>query len=123
MIRRPPRSTRTDTLFPYTTLLRSEGKYPPPPAADFRTGMQASACVGTVEVQHACVWATGAPIRHSRLKPHVDNMPSHPLSSRPVTCAIPVTRSAARESVVWEKWVSGRVVLGGRRINKKKNKH
>src|SRR3546814_9925839 len=24
MIRRPPRSTRTDTLFPYTTLLRSE---------------------------------------------------------------------------------------------------
>src|SRR3546814_1821665 len=26
MIRRPPRSTRTDTLFPYTTLFRSEGK-------------------------------------------------------------------------------------------------
>src|SRR3546814_2470230 len=24
MIRRPPRSTRTDTLFPYTTLFRSE---------------------------------------------------------------------------------------------------
>src|SRR3546814_8728489 len=27
MIRRPPRSTRTDTLFPYTTLFRSTGKY------------------------------------------------------------------------------------------------
>src|SRR3546814_11911147 len=27
MIRRPPRSTRTDTRFPYTTLFRSEGKY------------------------------------------------------------------------------------------------
>src|SRR3546814_205805 len=26
MIRRPPRSTRTDTLFPYTTLFRSQGK-------------------------------------------------------------------------------------------------
>src|SRR3546814_6820014 len=26
MIRRPPRSTRTDTLFPYTTLFRSIGK-------------------------------------------------------------------------------------------------
>src|SRR3546814_5844954 len=26
MIRRPPRSTRTDTLFPYTTLFRSVGK-------------------------------------------------------------------------------------------------
>src|SRR3546814_21018167 len=25
MIRRPPRSTRTDTLFPYTTRFRSEG--------------------------------------------------------------------------------------------------
>src|SRR3546814_14066644 len=30
MIRRPPRSTRTDTLFPYTTLFRS----PPPFLAD-----------------------------------------------------------------------------------------
>src|SRR3546814_7295440 len=26
MIRRPPRSTRTDTLFPYTTLFRSQGR-------------------------------------------------------------------------------------------------
>src|SRR3546814_9441870 len=26
MIRRPPRSTRTDTLFPYTTLFRSQVK-------------------------------------------------------------------------------------------------
>src|SRR3546814_4901538 len=26
MIRRPPRSTRTDTLFPYTTLFRSRGQ-------------------------------------------------------------------------------------------------
>src|SRR3546814_10941878 len=36
MIRRPPRSTRTDTLFPYTTLFRSAGpavpglREPPP---------------------------------------------------------------------------------------------
>src|SRR3546814_5487926 len=34
MIRRPPRSTRTDTLFPYTTLFRSQrpchrGRYSP----------------------------------------------------------------------------------------------
>src|SRR3546814_12594070 len=28
MIRRPPRSTRTDPLFPYTTLFRSERLYP-----------------------------------------------------------------------------------------------
>src|SRR3546814_10355999 len=34
MIRLPPRSTRTDTLFPYTTLFRSA---PSPPAASART--------------------------------------------------------------------------------------
>src|SRR3546814_1562466 len=30
MIRRPPRSTRTDTLFPYTTLFRSPRNVTPP---------------------------------------------------------------------------------------------
>src|SRR3546814_9743100 len=36
MIRRPPRSTRTDTLFPYTTLFRSNvaGRVRDGPAAD-----------------------------------------------------------------------------------------
>src|SRR3546814_4906569 len=39
MIRRPPRSTRTDTLFPYTTLFRSPARTDreisqAPPAAD-----------------------------------------------------------------------------------------
>src|SRR3546814_2965650 len=29
MIRRPPRSTRTDTLFPYTTLFRSPNRHDP----------------------------------------------------------------------------------------------
>src|SRR3546814_14412356 len=33
MILRPPRSTRTDTLFPYTTLFRSEDQAPPRYAA------------------------------------------------------------------------------------------
>src|SRR3546814_5581820 len=50
MIRRPPRSTRTDTLFPYTTLFRScralgeqggycghqDGKYENPPIIEGR---------------------------------------------------------------------------------------
>src|SRR3546814_16605071 len=31
MIRRPPRSTRTDTLFPYTTLFRSNSDLSSPP--------------------------------------------------------------------------------------------
>src|SRR3546814_12431882 len=38
MIRRPPRSTRTDTLFPYTTLFRS----PPRVASSVRSAMSVS---------------------------------------------------------------------------------
>src|SRR3546814_6316356 len=34
MIRRPPRSTRTDTLCPYTTLFRSERRNQPENCAD-----------------------------------------------------------------------------------------
>src|SRR3546814_12881850 len=37
MIRRPPRSTRTDTLFPYTTLFRS-GRHRPLMEFAFRSG-------------------------------------------------------------------------------------
>src|SRR3546814_1647145 len=50
MIRRPPRSTRTDTLFPYTTLFRSQHPLPgelgrlvegiPELARDLRTQQQ-----------------------------------------------------------------------------------
>src|SRR3546814_6518402 len=40
MIRRPPRSTRTDTLFPYTTLFRST-------SADTCCVVPPSACCGT----------------------------------------------------------------------------
>src|SRR3546814_4333011 len=39
MIRRPPRSTRTDTLFPYTTLFRSPG---PPSAVSAASASRAS---------------------------------------------------------------------------------
>src|SRR3546814_10200811 len=41
MIRRPPRSTRTDTLFPYTTLFRSLRPSPISPTVDYdRDGVQ-----------------------------------------------------------------------------------
>src|SRR3546814_2934522 len=50
MIRRPPRSTRTDTLFPYTTLFRSRG------AADrrrpFRRLRHAVLRAGQVTLEH-----------------------------------------------------------------------
>src|SRR3546814_545528 len=54
MIRRPPRSTRTDTLFPYTTLFRSEGAHsgssPIPPT------IPASGTWARVNNFHVIVW-------------------------------------------------------------------
>src|SRR3546814_2334293 len=40
MIRRPPRSTRTDSLFPYTTLFRSDNTLVPNAKGDFRIGAE-----------------------------------------------------------------------------------
>src|SRR3546814_20772072 len=51
-IRRPPRSTRTDTLFPYTTLFRSHvdvrphQRHPPLRAADRRARVEGGAARG-----------------------------------------------------------------------------
>src|SRR3546814_7095186 len=50
MIRRPPRSTRTDTLFPYTTLFRS-----PLPNEDYGPKPDHSASRAGVAVLFACV--------------------------------------------------------------------
>src|SRR3546814_20327727 len=46
MIRRPPISTRTDTLFPYTTLFRS--------TAPSRTSMAAESVIGSVSSRAPC---------------------------------------------------------------------
>src|SRR3546814_838053 len=40
MIRRPPRSTRTDTLFPYTTLFRSADRVPGPHRVRLHVGRE-----------------------------------------------------------------------------------
>src|SRR3546814_6513609 len=58
MIRRPPRSTRTDTLFPYTTLFRSVG-----PVSSWRRRGRSSRPIhpvsrGGQRVQHAAVPAS-----------------------------------------------------------------
>src|SRR3546814_21008803 len=41
MIRRPPRSTRTDTLFPYTTLFRSSERSPGAASSAIAEAMEA----------------------------------------------------------------------------------
>src|SRR3546814_5858728 len=48
MIRRPPRSTRTDTLFPYTTLFRST-----PPFGSINDGVRVLVVCGRDEASSA----------------------------------------------------------------------
>src|SRR3546814_7706980 len=60
MIRRPPRSTRTDTLFPYTTLFRSSHYFDEsdPGARHFALGVDpvaANTAVGS-EYARQCEW-------------------------------------------------------------------
>src|SRR3546814_9193858 len=59
MIRRPPRSTRTDTLFPYTTLFRSAA------TADLRSGNPALAATGPLHYNSRpfALFVTGFPMR------------------------------------------------------------
>src|SRR3546814_13869629 len=59
MIRRPPRSTRTDTLFPYTTLFRSLDKYP-----DQRAKLEADPSLIPNAVCEDIRWQT--PLAHMR---------------------------------------------------------
>src|SRR3546814_20116901 len=59
MIRRPPRSTRTDTLFPYTTLFRS---FDTPVGSDRLARKDRAAFAGGVvanredEIELGCTW-------------------------------------------------------------------
>src|SRR3546814_2654910 len=66
MIRRPPRSTRTDTLFPYTTLFRSPGG--------------ASTCAAG-----CCTWAYSCAIR-CRSEEHTSELQSLMRISYAVFC-------------------------------------
>src|SRR3546814_12201607 len=52
MIRRPPRSTRTDTLFPYTTLFRSADQ---PHVHVLRTLAAADALIARLDTARSCV--------------------------------------------------------------------
>src|SRR3546814_12416777 len=48
MIRRPPRSTRTDTLFPYTTLFRSD--------AGSDDALRATLAAAAAQIQYPPLW-------------------------------------------------------------------
>src|SRR3546814_14915126 len=69
MIRRPPRSTRTDTLFPYTTLFRSIGP----------------ASTGGRELEF-CVWVNGEIAIYFRSEEHTSELQSLMRISYAVFC-------------------------------------
>src|SRR3546814_1127735 len=71
MIRRPPRSTRTDTLFPYTTLFRS-------PSSACKTRYELTAMRATPQYSYCLSAST------------LDT--THPRCWRPMACVIGRTR-------------------------------
>src|SRR3546814_12613462 len=102
MIRRPPRSTRTDTLFPYTTLFRS------PLYSGGGSGPVAMtlARVEVAPIAGKSGWLVANALR-DRLPERDGTTPLYRLD---------------RKSVVEGKRVSVRVDLGGGRIIKKKTR-
>src|SRR3546814_109598 len=85
MIRRPPRSTRTDTLFPYTTLFRSIRAQ-----RTFRhTGGICQFCRSLSQRRPRCHSRLGArtfPIRHARSEEHTSELQSLMRISYAVFC-------------------------------------
>src|SRR3546814_18650815 len=127
MIRRPPRSTRTDTLFPYTTLFRSrvarliadvlrrfdDDTTTRHALADEIIGVAFELQMQTTRVPDTETLACGAAhIARARLVGHSEVAPTpRNLAGQPCT---------PRKSVVWGKSVSVRVDHGGRRLIRKK---
>src|SRR3546814_12241603 len=128
MIRRPPRSTRTDTLFPYTTLFRSlnlqccqvafflEPRLAVPSTLPRQQHVhQRTRLVGVVDRQLHQPAGVGMDGRLAQLRRiHL----AKALEAGHVDRA----GHADRKSVVEGKSGSVRVDLGGGRISKKKNK-
>src|SRR3546814_13118393 len=112
MIRRPPRSTRTDTLLPYTTRFRADRGRPRTPGRALAGALVPEAQLRRGDAQGQVPVTAGARIRGS------DQAGSVHARAR---CERAF--GADRKSGVEGKSVSVRVDLGGRRILKKKNKH
>src|SRR3546814_15942369 len=106
MIRRPPRSTRTDTLFPYTTLFRSALHILIARKEEGRAAHHIGAGEDQVVIGRGAVNGTIAGIAIVAAGNFVGDR----------------DRKRDRKSVVSGKSVSVRVDLGGRRIIKNKQR-
>src|SRR3546814_15771344 len=142
MIRRPPRSTRTDTLFPYTTLFRSN--------ASISFGIEEAILLspargeGSISDRAATEQESSGRIGlHERAQAIDRRIPliGHPVETdpdvgEPLRFQLPATLTAEplgaqqtalvqygqdRRSAVWGTSVAVRVDAGGRRALKNKN--
>src|SRR3546814_18012390 len=117
MIRRPPRSTRTDTLFPYTTLFRSASEVPGsgrvtlwPPVSDDLDDAEEDEEGWVGDATRALAGKVARSVR--------EMIDGGTLASK----GRPIRTEEDRKSVVTGKSVSVRVTLGGRSNTTKKNK-
>src|SRR3546814_19797145 len=124
MIRQPPRSTRTDTLFPYTTLFRScsrRSKCGPAGRSESSSIRTSSFRLGEAEM--ADLKLAMLPDRKP-VKLTFEMMPDLEQALDDYAAAYEVAygkrEKPDRKSVGEGKSVEVRVVLGGRRIIKKK---
>src|SRR3546814_4474249 len=92
MIRRPPRSTRTDTLFPYTTLFRSHCKSHPN-VTDFALGSYR-----ICPRQHHGP-GSGYPDPGPRSEEHTSELQSLMRSSYAVFCLKKTTKNKKRQTM------------------------
>src|SRR3546814_11820927 len=128
MLRRPPRSTRTDTLFPYTTLFRSSPHRKP------RAEAGKLGCGGRIDRRGARLGLLRRPatVGYARNFPRVDRQPDGARTLQAL-CRRRKDRAARlrllacifqadRKRVALGKRVYIRVCSGGRRIIKKKKK-
>src|SRR3546814_19480522 len=139
MIRRPPRSTRTDTLFPYTPLFRSLAALSADESArlerlreDLSKNPTKAAAEQTVKADNVMrlitvvnsvaarttdeeLLAAAALARDARSKRGVARLSAEKAFTRE-----PLAGVGDRKSVGWGKRVSGRVDTGGRSTNQQK---
>src|SRR3546814_15760775 len=115
MIRRPPRTTSTDTLFPSTTLFRSRGlRLQRAPAVEAKHGVERRApdrAVAELDLAHRNLAAAGRDGVHRSARRN-----GEPIAEDPGFA------SEDRTSVVSGTSVAAHVDLGGRR-NSNKTKH
>src|SRR3546814_3219798 len=82
MIRRPPRSTRTDTLFPYTTLFRSRAEAWP----TIRATSSPASCAARSRTRRCTRTSTRSPSTTSRSEEHTSELQSLMRISYAVFC-------------------------------------